>query len=100
MQRTQDQNKFVLFEEHKYKQLLESKGSLTPSIILSPCLKYQTGCLFQQSTNLICSRAEVSSSVGGFLFQSSLYPLLCWVCCAGPLKSVSRLGGDLNPSTQ
>lgn len=27
-QRAQDQNKCILFEEHKYKQLLESKGSL------------------------------------------------------------------------
>ena len=53
MQRTQDQNKFVLFEEHKYKQLLESKGSLTPSIILSPCLKYQTGSRTPYSSPLL-----------------------------------------------
>ena len=37
MQRTQDQNKLVLSEEHEYNQLLESKGNLTPSITLSPC---------------------------------------------------------------
>lgn len=53
MQRTQDQNKFILFEEHKYKQLLESKGSLTPFIIPSPCLKYQTGSRTPYSSPLV-----------------------------------------------
>lgn len=55
---------------------------------------------FRQSTRLVGFRAEASSSVGGLQCQSRLHPWLCWVRGAGPLRSVSGLGGDLNPSTQ